>query len=411
MFATIKALRYWKTEHDAQSCEDACHYDLTRGLFAVADGVGTASFSNLWSDTLVKHFVATPLTSDDPFELEWWLRAAQKKFEAHPQLPSIAYLQQNDPLVVEKARQGSLSTLAGLRLVEAGANYVKAQAISTVLGDTCIFARFNDDPSLCSYPLVQAREFDRNPICLPTKPARFNRWFHECRATPVFDLKDGDVIVIATDAVAKWILSRGNRKSGFANVNQCFDQIIQCRNNDDWKSFIDYSRTNAQMIDDDCTALVIQFSQAAPPHTLNSFDVHGVVGATPFLDQNTVSTRIGQLETAYRMNDKEQYAICFGDGVHVIRDLTKRYASDIDANFMARARIVTDGLQRIRSVMQHATEKNLDIAQAVKPVWEQYGRSLNLQNEPCAKNIVASLKQLGVIEATPNTRQGFKRGV
>src|SRR5579872_2335622 len=81
MFAQITRLRYWKSEHDEQTCEDAYGEDALHGLFAIADGVGTTLFSNIWSSILVERFLAAPLMSNDAFEVEWWVRQAQKQYQ------------------------------------------------------------------------------------------------------------------------------------------------------------------------------------------------------------------------------------------------------------------------------------------------------------------------------------------
>src|SRR5258707_15794865 len=95
----------------SQSCEDAAGCVLQDGLFAVADGVGTALFSGIWSRCLVETFLDLPLLSDDPFEIEWWLREAQQRYLRL--LPSTAQMPWN---VQQKAlTESSYSTLASVR--------------------------------------------------------------------------------------------------------------------------------------------------------------------------------------------------------------------------------------------------------------------------------------------------------
>jgi serine/threonine protein phosphatase PrpC len=116
MFAHVTGLRYWKSERaDLTTCEDALCYDVSRGLFCVADGAGTTLFSNLWADMLVKQFVSDPLMSSDPFEMEWWIRLVQKQYQAAT-APKLSKLDWN---AKQKAvDQGAYSTLAALRVVQ-----------------------------------------------------------------------------------------------------------------------------------------------------------------------------------------------------------------------------------------------------------------------------------------------------
>src|SRR5205807_516052 len=84
MFVDIKRLRYWKTEHNESTCQDAYAEDNvhgpTRSLFAVADGAGTTLFPAIWAKILAEHFATVPLMSDYPFEVEWWVRLAQQRY-------------------------------------------------------------------------------------------------------------------------------------------------------------------------------------------------------------------------------------------------------------------------------------------------------------------------------------------
>src|SRR5579859_411692 len=81
MLAHLTRLRYWKSEHNEETCEDAYGENASQGLFAVADGAGTTLFSDVWAALLVQHFLQIPLLSNDPFEVEWWVRLVQEQFK------------------------------------------------------------------------------------------------------------------------------------------------------------------------------------------------------------------------------------------------------------------------------------------------------------------------------------------
>src|SRR5215469_6717486 len=110
MFARITRLRHWKSEHTEQTCEDASQEDPARGLFAVADGAGTTLFSGIWATILAQHFTKIPLLTDNPFEVEWWVRLAQEEYrQKRPDPSKLPYNAQQKEL-----GQGSESTLATL---------------------------------------------------------------------------------------------------------------------------------------------------------------------------------------------------------------------------------------------------------------------------------------------------------
>src|SRR5436309_14935051 len=108
MLAQVTMLRHWKSEHNEETCEDACGENTALGLFAVADGAGTTLFSDAWASFLVQHFLHIPLMSNDPFEVEWWVRLAWKQFKS--EFHTAINMPWN---VQQKAQsQGSYTTLA-----------------------------------------------------------------------------------------------------------------------------------------------------------------------------------------------------------------------------------------------------------------------------------------------------------
>src|SRR5438034_11513129 len=79
MRLSVTALTYWKTEHTIEDNEDAFAVDTHRGIFAISDGVGETSFAHEWAPIITNQFIENPLVSDDPFEVEHWVRQARKR--------------------------------------------------------------------------------------------------------------------------------------------------------------------------------------------------------------------------------------------------------------------------------------------------------------------------------------------
>src|SRR5579872_1031817 len=117
MRARVTRLQTWRSEYAAETCQDRLLDDLASGLFAVADGAGTTTFPRLWADVLVRHFLRVPLMSENPFEVEWWLRLAQETYTAErPRLESLS-----SDAREKESTQGSESTLATLRIARVDA--------------------------------------------------------------------------------------------------------------------------------------------------------------------------------------------------------------------------------------------------------------------------------------------------
>jgi Protein phosphatase 2C len=372
MFATLTRLRYWKSEHDETTCEDAYGDDCAQGLFAIADGVGTALYSHIWARILVEYFLAAPLMSDDPFEVEWWLRQAQEHYKA--QAPQPAQVSWNAQQKVQ--HQGSYSTLATLRMLPGSESSPRAELFA--IGDSCIFIRSQRTSELFSFPLAPTYDFNQAPVCLPSKLNMFNRHLHSFH-TRVVDLAAGDSIILATDTVARWIMSAGH--GTFADAKQAF-AAVSSQTTATWADFITTCRRRGEMIDDDCSVLRLnlQSQMQSESCTLGSTSTH-----SPAVRRQ----RLRDYERELQENNKEQVAILYGDG----NDL-KLEGLSINQQEIAYARQVADAFKEVITLLRQEVNSPR-VVQIMRPIWQKYAPLL--ENEPCAVNLLQTLKRLGVI--------------
>ena len=360
MFAQITRLRYWKSEHDERTCEDAYSDDTPRGLFAVADGVGTTLFSNIWSGILVERFLAVPLMSDNAFEVEWWVRQAQKQYQQiAPQANNLGWN------ALQKAQsQGSQSTLATLRLTHVEAKSAYAELLA--FGDSCaLLGKPGAEGQIYTFPLEKPGDFDRAPVCIPSKLSIFNRYFHRCQTKRIW-LEAGDVVVLATDAVSRWIISAGNGR--YPDQNGALQAVI-AQTPATWAGFIEECRARKEMIDYDCTALVIAFQ---------SDELSGGIplDATNEHPKVVREQRKRDFETAVAEKNREMMAIIFGDG----NDLALEGVSFPDEE-LKQTRGVADAMREVLSVLRRELNTP-NVVTMVKPVWQRYVHIL--ADEPCA---------------------------
>ena len=372
MFAQVTTLRHWKSEHTAETCEDAVGVNSACGLFAVADGAGTTLFSGAWADLLVRHFLAVPLLDADPFEAEWWVRLAQKQFKQD--LPAQADLAWNAQQKVQS--QGSYSTLATLRFSRQDANHGTAQLLA--IGDSCIF--IHHPGQILSFPLQHAAEFEQAPICIPSKPGAFHRYFHQFQ-TMTFDLTPADVVVLATDAVAKWIVSAGN--GGYGSQSEALQEVVS-QTDQTWPAFIQARRAQQEMLDDDCTALIIAL-------------LPGDAATDPRLDTIKATTEHGQPVRAQRTQDflqaladenKERAAIYYGSGADL-----RAEGVTVSLQEFTQARAVADALSEVLSLLRQVVN-NPDMVPVMTAAWQKHARLLD--HEPCAATVRKTLARLGV---------------
>ena len=371
MFASITSLTYWKSEHDERTCEDAHEEAVSQGLFAVADGAGTTLFSNIWSRTLTHTFLLAPLLTNDPFEFEWWVRQAQSAYrQVAPETEHMTWNAQ------QKAQsQGSHSTLATVRITSVEAERV--HGVQLVCGDSCIFVGKANTDQLHSFPPYTPSDFEQAPICIPSKLALFNRYFHHCIAEPI-ELEANDVFVLTTDAVAKWIISAGGGR--YAHPREAF-QVVVAQTHDTWEAFILECRTRKEMIADDCTALIVTLSTLPTPQSVQ-------IGTTNEHSSKVRQSRREQFIQATKARNQELLAIIYGDG----QDL-QREGIVLPTEQIHYARSVADALRDTLHVLRREAN-NPDRGAMLTPVWRQYASLLC--NEPCAETLRRTLINLGV---------------
>lgn len=369
MLAQVTMLRYWKSEHTAETDEDAVDGNSAAGLFAVADGAGTTLFSGAWANFLVRHFLTVPLLDADPFEVEWWVRMAQEEFKQ--KFPAQTDLAWNAQQKVQS--QGSYSTLAALRFSEQDALHAQAELLA--IGDSCIFV--HQAKEILSFPLLLVEEFEQAPICIPSKPGSFQRYFQQFEAATV-DLTSHDVIVIATDAVAKWIVGAGN--GHYSSPGAALREIIS-QSAESWPAFIQTRRANHEMIDDDSTALVITL---LPDNAGSGSEL----GTTTQHSQSVRAQRKQDFQRAQADNNKEREAIYYGSG----SDLQAEGVM-VSEQEVTQARKVADALREVLSLLRQVVN-NPDVVPVMTAAWQKHAGLL--YQEPCAAPVRTTLAHLGV---------------
>jgi len=365
-------LQHWKSEHDAFSCEDAVRADVAQGLFVLADGAGTTLFSDVWARVLVEYFLQVPLLSNDPFEVEWWIRQAQKRYQQEvPPLPASSWSAR------QKARnQGSYATLAALRVLNQDTRSLQAEFL--VIGDSCLLVCRAGERSLQTFPYTQAEEFDSAPICLPALLMQFDRAFHHC-LLQTYTFAPGDQAVLATDAVARWIISAG--KGSCSDANEAFQSVAQ-QTPQSWPAFVEECRQYRGMGDDDSTALCLAFTgevelEASEPGIISSHR------------PEVCALRKLEFEQARAEQNKELQAIVYGDGVDLALE-----GLFLAPDERARARHVADALHSVLTELRR-TLNSADMLASMRRVWARYASLLDA--EPCAANVRQTLVQSGVL--------------
>jgi hypothetical protein len=176
-----------------EASQDAVATAPELGRFAIADGVTNSDFSGEFARAVVQLWTRKPLAR--PEELGSWLAPAQQAWEAEV-APLIAA--KRNAWYNRGRRWLGHTTFVGARLENAGTG----QRLHLVgIGDTVAFL-VRDGALTRSFPLQRSGEFSDEVQALPSAgDPPF------APVTEAWEVRPGDEIFLATDALAAWILA------------------------------------------------------------------------------------------------------------------------------------------------------------------------------------------------------------
>lgn len=188
---------------DAFAPEEAGAWEGTTLHAAVADGATESLFSGLWARLLAGAYARGEVA--DAQGLLSVLPGLQRRWHQHVGGKSLPWYAE------EKLRDGAFATLLGVRLQEArtedglGLGTWAALAV----GDSCVF-QLREGRLSRSFPLEQSAAFGSTPFLLSTHAHQNARVEPQVR-TASGDLRDGDTLLLMTDALACWFLAEHER--------------------------------------------------------------------------------------------------------------------------------------------------------------------------------------------------------
>lgn len=227
-----------KRGHRPDEYEDAAVGDGGRGRFAITDGATESAFAGDWARLLAEAFVREPA-----FERRWddWLPAVRTRWlEAVGARELPWYLE-------EKLAQGAFATLLGLELSAASGGWDwRAMAV----GDCCLF-HVRGVETVSTFPMDDSAAFNASPELLGSRPTPAPK-DHRARGK----VRPGDRIVLATDALAQWLLRRDEqRRSAWPELLAMLQGIDA---DAAFKQMVDAAWETKELRIDDVTLLVVE---------------------------------------------------------------------------------------------------------------------------------------------------------
>jgi serine/threonine protein phosphatase PrpC/FtsZ-binding cell division protein ZapB len=227
-----------KPGEDLKSCQDKVAVSQDAKVVAVADGV-TASFQGgLWAECVVTSFAENPpLTAED----YGWFEKAQQQWKR-----VVANLEKRcgNASITKSRIQGlepGSTTLVAVRLEQKDGKF---QLEISTCGDACALVCRNGGVAL-SVPLDRADKFTNTPqsISSNTPPKTLSRLLRR----QSFELQSDDTVILATDAMAQFLLSMGEK-----TLQRCH----QLNNENEFRQFVLRERNGSSKILNDDVTLV-----------------------------------------------------------------------------------------------------------------------------------------------------------
>lgn len=223
--------------------QDACKWNADKSLVAIADGASTSVFPSKWATLLVEHFCQQNEDSITSISHQWeeWLRPIQEKWRRYcfeirqnPNAPWYTKARRNEDY-------GS-ATFIGLKFRspnQAGEKIWEAIAV----GDSCVFQIKARSKQFIAFPIDKPDHFKTVTECFHSLPEynsyapKSHQGFYE----------EGDICLLATDALAEWVLKDVERGSAR------WEELITVATQQEFANFIEQLRQDKLIKDDDTT--------------------------------------------------------------------------------------------------------------------------------------------------------------
>lgn len=240
--------RHHKLDETAADCADSIRADANRGVFAVADGVSSAIFAGAWAARLCEGALRGLPDELSANGLARWLAPLRRDMTEH-----IARQVEGKPwYVTEKARDGAASTLL---LGQYGHTTEGWKLHLWSVGD-CNLLRSSPNGGWLAWPKDDPNSFDRLPAQLASVA------FPVCGfQRQILPVEEDDVVVVATDATAKWLLQAVRGVGTKQRHAWLLGWVADATASDEsWQQWLDDERRSGALENDDSSVLVIKHS-------------------------------------------------------------------------------------------------------------------------------------------------------
>ena len=236
-----------KEGESLDDCQDACAQNDEKGRYAIADGVTRSFFPKEWATLLVEHFCESINLSSvktdwkdwiGPIQQKWYEKIKEKVSERN-----LFYL--TNPF---NAKKSAASTFIGIEF-----NKDNDAWEAMIVGDSCLFHK--SDSGFESYLIENSADFTNYPEV-------FASFAKDNHSEPTFihgNANPDDTFILATDALAKWILE--HKEVG--ELDAALDKLKAVETDEKFYQFVHEARHDEalHLVNDDVTLMLISVKE------------------------------------------------------------------------------------------------------------------------------------------------------
>jgi hypothetical protein len=244
---SVRELWTQKMGNKPEEWEDAFATDAIAGAVAIADGASSGIYCRTWADSLTKRFLTDRPDPRNSLAFGKWVHGLRGEWRTSIAYPTLNWAKQRK--VDEVGAAATFLALEAGPLDEFGNRPWRACAV----GDASLFW-VRDGKLLASFPVVAADQFGSAPLLIRSNPGFKTQVLNAtgvCRA--------GDYFLLATDAVAARLL-----KSSASGPGPDWERFATIEE-EEWRKELDALRRERDMVNDDCTLVVLQIMSAVFP--------------------------------------------------------------------------------------------------------------------------------------------------
>jgi hypothetical protein len=216
-----------------------------RALMAICDGASEAAFSREWANILTDAFVSRPLDLEnlDGPVLTNWLGPCESEWNEAVPWERIPWHGE------AKTRAGSLAALLGLTVELTPDRSGEFPWRAVAIGDCCLFV-VRGGGLETSFPLDESGLFNSMPSLICSNPDNNGDLWEQVRQISG-EFQQGDLILLASDAVASWLLQQC--ESG----DKPWETLLRLEESE-WEGWVQERRQERSMRNDDSTLIVVE---------------------------------------------------------------------------------------------------------------------------------------------------------